>query len=369
MLDDTHRTERTLGVVPMLNRAVHEDVRHDRGLAVARERRRRIADQMAGLLQHHDRHGACDDEDDPAQQQDRKRVVSRVVDPRHEIERTIQSNRVPSLRSRLLVAVLRATKRKAPYVDPRLLHERIAEERRTVDATPPRRLRLDERFVAGVRVLTAGSGGRRLLFLHGGSYVFEIAPEHYRFCATLARALDATITIPIYPLAPECSAIDIQAKLRAVIDALGPFDAWLGDSAGAGLALALAQRLDRPPPLVLLSPWLDIALENPAIGPIDDRDPWLSRPGLRECGRLYAKDLDPKDPRVSPLYGPLHAIVRISMFIGTRDIFLPDARKLRDRAPDKIALFEYPEMVHDFMLIRVLPEARSAFREIVKTLR
>lgn len=276
---------------------------------------------------------------------------------------------MPSLRSRLLVAVLRATKRKAPYLDPRVLHERIAEERRTVDAAPPRNVACDERFVAGMRILTTGTGPRRLLYFHGGCYVFEIAPEHYRFCAALSRALDATVTIPIYPLAPEYSAEDTQQKLRAVLDALGPFDAWLGDSAGAGLALALAQQLPTPPPLVLLSPWLDIALENPAIGPIDDRDPWLSRPGLRECGRLYAKDLDPKDPRVSPLHGPVEMIPRISMFIGTRDIFLPDARKLRDRAPEKVALFEYPEMVHDFMLIRALPEARAALRDIVKAVR
>jgi acetyl esterase/lipase len=264
---------------------------------------------------------------------------------------------------------LRATKRKAPYLDVRLLHERIREERRTVDAAPPKDLKLDDRVVAGVRVLTAHSGSvRRLLFFHGGSYVYEIAPEHYRFCAALARALDATVSIPIYPLAPEHSAASIHEKMEGVVDALGPFDAWLGDSAGAGLALALAQQRTEPPPLALLSPWLDIALENPAIAAIDERDPWLSPIGLRECGRLYAKELDSRDPRVSPVYSRLERIPRISMFIGTRDIFLPDARKFRDRAPEKIALFEYPEMVHDFMLIRFLPEARRAFRDIVKEL-
>jgi hypothetical protein len=65
------------------------------------------------------------------------------------------SGAVPSLRSRLLLAALRATKRKARYLDVRLLHERIREERRTVDATPPKALKLDERVVAGIRVLTA----------------------------------------------------------------------------------------------------------------------------------------------------------------------------------------------------------------------
>lgn len=274
---------------------------------------------------------------------------------------------MPSLRSRLLVAVLRATKRKAPYLDVRLLHERIREDRRSVEVAPPKGF--EERFVAGARVHTTNTGaGRRLLYLHGGCYVFEIAPSHYRFCARLAKALGATVSIPIYPLAPEHGALAIQAKLAAVIEAIGPFDAWLGDSAGAGLALALAQTTSAPPPLALLSPWLDIGLEDPALAALDERDPWLSRIGLRECGRLYAGELDSKDPRVSPLYGSLENIPRISMFIGTRDIFLADARKLRDRAPEKIALFEYPEMVHDFMLIRGLPEARHAWRDIVESL-
>lgn len=227
--------------------------------------------------------------------------------------------------------------------------------------------------MAGVRVVSARPRrgpdlGRRLLFLHGGSYVFEISPHHYRFCAALAEATGATVVLPIYPLAPEHDALAIQAKVRAVIAALGPFDAWLGDSAGAGLTLALAQQEVAPPPLVLLSPWLDTGLEDAALEALDARDPWLSRAGLRECGRLYAGGLEPSDPRVSPLHGDLRSIPRVTILVGTRDLLLLDSRRLRDRAPEKVSLLEYPDMVHDFMLVPGLPEARRALHDVVAAL-
>lgn len=162
-----------------------------------------------------------------------------------------------------------------------------------------------------------------------------------------------------------------QAKLRRVLDESAPFDAWVGDSAGAGLALSLALALarDASPPLVLLSPWLDVALENSEIPEVDARDPWLSVVGLRECGRMYAGDLKVDDPRVSPIHGSLSHLPRISIFIGTRDVFLPDARKLQRRAPERVSLVEYPDMVHDFMLLRGIPESRAAFADIVRALK
>lgn len=277
---------------------------------------------------------------------------------------------MPSFRSSLLVAYLRATRRKRPYLDPEILSARVALERRTVDAAPPRSLRPTRTTSEGMTVYTyhpKKPRGGHVLYLHGGCYVFEIAPEHHRFCAALADALGAKVTVPIYPLAPEHGAVEMQDALAKVLRAAGPIDTLAGDSAGGGLALALAQRGDLEPPreLVLLSPWLDIALDDPAVAAIDARDPWLSARGLREAGRLYAKNLDAKDPRVSPLHGPLDHIERIAVLSGTRDVLLPDARRLHARAPSKVTLLEYEDMVHDFMLIRALPEARRAFADVV----
>lgn len=60
----------------------------------------------------------------------------------------------------------------------------------------------------------------------------------------------------------------------------------------------------------------------------------------------------------------------ITLFIGTRDIFLPDCRQLRNKAiAENVNLNyrEYDGMVHDWML-GPLPESKQVLREIVNQL-
>lgn len=74
----------------------------------------------------------------------------------------------------------------------------------------------------------------------------------------------------------------------------------IGDAAGAGLALAAAQRLrDRtgaqPSRIVLISPWLDLTMSHPDQPAIEAADPFQARSGLLEAGRLYAGTLATDD--------------------------------------------------------------------------
>jgi acetyl esterase/lipase len=111
----------------------------------------------------------------------------------------------------------------------------------------------------------------------------------------------------------------------------------MGDSSGGGICLALAQRLreenlPQPRRIVLLAPWLDASLSNPEIAALDNIDPFLDEDGLKYAGSVYARDVDPKNYLVSPLYGSLRGLARVTLFIGTCDILFPDCRKLRDLA-------------------------------------
>ena len=57
----------------------------------------------------------------------------------------------------------------------------------------------------------------------------------------------------------------------------------------------------------------------------------------------------------------------ISLFAATRDILMPDCRKLRDLANAegvKLDYREYEGMLHDWMLIS-LPESKQALKEII----
>jgi acetyl esterase/lipase len=149
----------------------------------------------------------------------------------------------------------------------------------------------------------------------------------------------------------------------------------MGDSAGGGIALALAQLLrdrhmPRPEHIVLLSPWLDATMSNPEIREIDPVDTLLDIQGLADAGKLYAGPLDPADPMVSPINGSLAGLGLITVFIGTHDLFLADCRRLRALAEAhaiKIDYREYANMVHTWMLYS-LPEARQTKKEIIELL-
>lgn len=231
-------------------------------------------------------------------------------------------------------------------------------------------------------VVTPVSGGSagQIIYLHGGAYATEITVGHWNLIARLAERTDRTVTVPIYPLTPEYGHRDVFPTLlrlyqrvadRMATDRL----AVMGDSAGAGMALALVQSLPertaRPGDLVLLSPWLDATMTNPDISAIARRDPLLNAAHLRSLGHLYALPDLPSVPEVSPINGPLADLGRVTLFTGTRDVLNPDARRLRQLAAEQgteIALHEYPGMLHDWVLTPI-PEAKRVLTEIVEVLR
>src|SRR5437588_1376450 len=126
--------------------------------------------------------------------------------------------------------------------------------------------------VAVVRVATPRSqADRHVLYLHGGGYVTG-EPELYRHILwRFASAAAARLVAIKYRLAPEhpfpAALDDAVAAWRGLLaEGADPRRAVvMGDSAGGGLALALAMRLrDQREPLpaaiVAMSPWTDLAV-------------------------------------------------------------------------------------------------------------
>ncbi len=99
----------------------------------------------------------------------------------------------------------------------------------------------------------AGGSGAALLWIHGGGFVIGDVSQDETFCAATARELNIVVASAGYRLAPEHpfpSALDdVQAAwhwLQRSADSLGVDPARIavgGQSAGAGLAACLAQRL------------------------------------------------------------------------------------------------------------------------------
>ncbi|MFK4558110.1 alpha/beta hydrolase fold domain-containing protein [Bradyrhizobium ottawaense] len=48
-----------------------------------------------------------------------------------------------------------------------------------------------------------------VMFLHGGGFINEIAPAHWRFVGEMTRKARVSCVVPIYPLAPRATAKDV----------------------------------------------------------------------------------------------------------------------------------------------------------------
>lgn len=213
----------------------------------------------------------------------------------------------------------------------------------------------------------------RAVYLHGGAYFRQITVWHWRLVRYLALTSGVEVVVPIHPLAPTATAGEtVEALTVLVSDELADADpaavTLMGDSAGGGLALAVAQRLRDdgralPTRIVLLSPWLDVTVSDPIQRDLSSVDHMLAPEHLREAGRLYAGTLDVRDPRVSPLYGDLAGLPPLTVHVGTHDILLPDSRRLRrdvDAAGGTIAVTEFARMPHVFTLMPLLAQARRS---------
>ena len=220
-----------------------------------------------------------------------------------------------------------------------------------------------------------------ILYLHGGAYVFGFNKIHWKFFSVLIKALNCTIIAPDYPLAPKFTFEDSFSMLLPIYTDLAAKIGseniiLMGDSAGAGFALALAQKLAetkirRPSQIIMLSPWLDISLDNPAIKDLQEQDPVLEMIGLKMAAKSYAGDTELSDYRLSPINGVMTGLGTISIFIGTRDILVADTRKFKamyDEQGININYFEYKDMVHIWPLLG-LPESKQAINQIIELIK
>lgn len=221
-------------------------------------------------------------------------------------------------------------------------------------------------------------GCNHVMFLHGGGFINEIVPAHWRFIGQMTRKAGVVCVVPIYPLAPRATAKDVVPAtaelLRMLLEDVGSAKVTVvGNSAGAGLALAACQWLrDRghrqPNLMVLISPAADASVTRPEQAALAARDPIQDIPGIVEAGRLYAGELDTGHPFVSPLNGAFRALAPMTIFAGTRDLLYPDSVDLAARAraagvPVELHLLR--DQPHNYALMPT-PEGRRARAAILR---
>ncbi len=219
-----------------------------------------------------------------------------------------------------------------------------------------------------------------ILYFHGGAYVCGPSQSHWSMLAHISKETKSRSILVNYSKSPEStypSAIDdmenIYNYLRYEFEDKGIV--FAGDSAGGGLALSLAMKLrdnkkKLPSKLILLSPWLDVSMENPDLHQVEKLDQMLALPGIIEAGKLYSGKEKQDNPYISPLYGKLDELPPTLLMVGTHELLLCDCRLLKEKAVDSnidLTYQEWDEMFHVWQIFfSFLPEAKEAVREIIK---
>ncbi|MEG0383397.1 MAG: alpha/beta hydrolase [Solibacillus sp.] len=215
-----------------------------------------------------------------------------------------------------------------------------------------------------------------IFYFHGGAYINDPLIFHWRHLVKLAEKTNYTIVVPIYPKLPRFTYVDAFTAIHALYDKLlKQYDApfiFMGDSAGGGLALALAQdvklhKKKQPAHVVLYSPWLDVSGLNPEYKEIEKIDPMLGLAGAQKLGKLWAGPSDIMNNLISPLHGPIDGIGKIALFVGSSEMLIVDARMFLEKAKKEdvgILYFEYPKMNHVFPVFPI-PEASRALNTVV----
>lgn len=224
------------------------------------------------------------------------------------------------------------------------------------------------------------TNNKYFFFIHGGAYVSNYFPEHWVFFGKLIERTGRTVVTPDYPLAPEHQFQEttemVYTALVNLINQVGSQNVTLiGDSAGGGMAFALAQKLRddkgvQPSQIILLSPLLDVTKSNPEMLEVDQYDPILSVERSTECSKAYAGNADPKNYLISPIYGNIKNLAPIVLFTGTHDILFPDCKKLSQMAKQENIDFtycEYKDMLHVWLILPV-PEADEALDQLIDLL-
>lgn len=221
-----------------------------------------------------------------------------------------------------------------------------------------------------------------IVYFHGGGFRVGSLRSHHELMARLSAAAGAQVLGVDYRLAPEHRYPAPQEDADAVLRWLrqqgfeGANLALAGDSAGGGLVLsALLAEQERGAPAsaaaFLMSAWTDLAATGASYDTRAEADPIHQRAMIQAMARGFlGPDIDPREPRASPLYAPPSRLARLPpllLQVGDRETVLSDSEDFVHRvqqAGGAARLQVWPGMIHVFQQFPAeLVEAVQAIEE------
>ena len=226
---------------------------------------------------------------------------------------------------------------------------------------------------------------KKILYFHGGSYMAEASKAHWNFIEKLIKDLGVTVILPDYPLSPKYTYKDVFSMViplyKEIIEKVDANDLIvMGDSAGGGLSLAMEEKLNEegnikmPSKTILISPWLDVRLENPKIEEYQKNDTELNKETLKLAGLAYATPEGINNYLVNPIDGNLSKLENVTIFIGTFDILNPDVHLLQEKAKEQgveIEVKEYQQAKHIWLIENNSSEeiTKKAYNDLINTIK
>lgn len=212
-----------------------------------------------------------------------------------------------------------------------------------------------------------------VLYIHGGAYLRNFSALHWAAMAEWAETTGCGIVAPNYPLlycytARDAHPLMLQLYQQLVKQYSAGRIIVMGDSAGGGFSLALAQEMrgdsiEQPKHLVLISPWVDVLGGDDTV---QEHDTFLNAEVLRKVGTDWAGEIDPHDPMISPLNGDMVGLPPTDLFTGTWEIFYTDVVNTFDKmkAAGVDAQLHVAEKMGHVYPLWPCPEGKKARKEI-----
>ena len=214
-----------------------------------------------------------------------------------------------------------------------------------------------------------------VLYLHGGAYYRKPRKYHLLFVGRISEETGVPFVAPIYGKTPIYTPKEVYETLTNLYNELKTKHKdviLMGDSSGGGLALGLTLYLKEqgyglPSELILLSPWVDVSLENEEIQDYIKKDPIVFLDNVKALGKEWAGELPLDDYRVSPINGNLSGLCQTHIFCGTREVLYPDCHLLYEKLKASginVFFYEGKGQNHVYPIYPLIKEAKKARSEI-----
>ncbi|MBB6520356.1 alpha/beta hydrolase [Pseudoteredinibacter isoporae] len=225
--------------------------------------------------------------------------------------------------------------------------------------------------------------GKRLLYIHGGSWMAGSPATHRSITSRLAELTGCEVLAIAYRLAPEFpfpnGLNDCIASYKWLLenertDQKKAEKIYVsGDSAGGNLSLSLVLALQKegiqlPNAVAAISPATSLDFASPTVHTNKAIDPIINADLLPLVVENYTQGADVSDPLVSPSKGDLSQLPPTLLQTGEREVLLGDSIIFADAAKEQGSEVEvdlWPDMPHVFQgFAPFLPEADLALEKI-----